>query len=63
MKILKLAIKLDNNNIITGTYNYLPPANNKFSLIGAFDSKKGQILGNWAYGSITTNGGLGEMTK
>ena len=54
--------KLD-NNILTGSYNYLPPTNTKFSIIGAFDSKKGQILGNWGFGSSATNGGLWEMTK
>ena len=54
--------KLD-NNIIYGSYNYVAPPNNKYSIIGAFDSKKGQILGNWGYGSSSTNGGLWEMTK
>ena len=55
--------KIDNNNIITGTYNYVAPSNNKYSIIGAFDSKKGQILGNWGFGSSATNGGLWEMNK
>ena len=54
--------KLD-NNIIYGSYNYVAPPNNKYSIIGAFDSKKGQILGNWGYGSSSTNGGLWEMIK
>lgn len=54
--------KLD-NNILYGSYNYVAPPNNKYSIIGAFDSKKGQILGNWGYGNSSTNGGLWEMIK
>ena len=54
--------KLD-NNIIYGSYNYVAPPNNKYSIIGTFDGKKGQILGNWGYGTSSTNGGLWEMIK
>jgi hypothetical protein len=54
--------KLD-NNIIYGSYAYTAAPNSKYSIIGAFDSKKGQILGNWGYGTSSTNGGLWEMTK
>lgn len=55
--------KLDNNKILMVSYNYLPPANTKFSVIGAFNGEDGRILGNWGYGESVTDGGSWEMTK
>lgn len=55
--------KLDNNKILMASYNYLPPANAKFSVIGAFNAGDGRILGNWGYGESVTDGGSWEMTK
>jgi len=51
------------NNILSGSYTYLAPSSNKYSIIGAFDASKGMILGNWGYGNSNTNGGLWEMNK
>lgn len=51
------------NNILMATYQYLPPANNKFSVLGAFNAAQGKILGNWGYGESVTDGGTWEMTK
>lgn len=55
--------KLDNNNILMANYNYLPPANTEFSVIGAYNAQEGRILGNWGYGESVTDGGSWEMTK
>ena len=55
--------KLD-NKILTGyTINVVAPVGNKYSMIGAYNAEQGKILGNWGYGSSTTDGGLWEMSK
>jgi len=51
------------NNILSATYTWAPPANTKFSVLGAFDAAKGEIVGDWGYGTSPTNGGLWDMTK
>jgi hypothetical protein len=51
------------NKILSASYTWLTPGATKFSVLGAFDAAKGQILGNWGYGSSVTDGGLWEMTK
>ena len=55
--------KLENNIVSGYTINVLAPVGNKYSMIGAFNASQGKILGNWGYGSSSTNGGLWEMTK
>lgn len=49
------------NNIISGSYTY--PSGLKYSILGAFDPAKKQIVGDWGYGSNATNGGLWDMDK
>lgn len=52
------------NNIVSGyTINVLAPVGNKYSMVGAYNAAQGKILGNWGYGSSSTNGGLWEMSK
>jgi len=51
------------NNIFTGKYTNVAPSTSKYSVIGAFNSSTGKILGNWGYSSSTTNGGTWEMTR
>jgi hypothetical protein len=54
--------KLD-NGIFTGTYTYLPPSTAKYSVIGAYDANKKQIVGNWGHNNNATDGGLWDMDK
>ena len=51
------------NKILMATYNYLPPSNSKYSVLGAFKAEEGRILGNWGYGTSVTDGGTWEMKK
>lgn len=51
------------NNILQAYYEYLPPSNKEFSILGAFNAAQGKILGNWGYGESVTDGGTWEMTK
>lgn len=51
------------NNVLYASYTWLPPSSTKFSVLGAFDASKGEIVGDWGYGSNATNGGLWDMTK
>lgn len=54
--------KLD-NNIFTAKYINVAPSTSKYSVIGAFNSSMGKILGNWGYESSATNGGTWEMAR
>ena len=54
---------LDNNNILTAHYNWLPPSNSSYSVIAAFYPNTSKLLGDWGYGANATNGGTFEMTK
>ena len=51
------------NDILSAYYNYLPPSNSSYSVIGAFDKNSGKLAGDWGYGNNATNGGTWEMTK
>ena len=51
------------NNILTAKYTNVAPSTSKYSVIGAFNSSTGKILGNWGYSSSATNGGTWEMTR
>ncbi len=55
--------KLENNIVSGYTINVLAPVGNKYSMLGAFNASQGKILGNWGYGSSSTNGGLWEMSR
>lgn len=50
-------------NTITAHYNWLPPNSSSYTIVAAFNSSQGKLLGNWGYGNNATNGGLFEMTK
>jgi len=49
------------NDILTATYQWT--GGSKYSVLAAFYKDKGQLLGDWGYGSNTTNGGTWQMTK
>ena len=55
--------KLENKILSGYTINVLAPVGNKYSILGAYNSSDGKILGNWGYGNSPTDGGLWEMTK
>jgi hypothetical protein len=50
------------NNIFTARY-YWPGGGNGFSVLAAFYPNDAQLLGDWGYGTSTTNGGVWEMKK
>ena len=49
------------NNILLAHYSW--PGGASYTVVGAFDSSEGRILGDWGYGSSSTDGGTWQMTK
>lgn len=56
--------EIDSNNIFSAHYKWIPPTgHSNYAVIGALYHETGKLLGNWGYGSSTTNGGTWEMQK
>lgn len=50
-------------NTFYGTYHYLPPSNNTYSVKATYDVAAKKFTGTWGYGNNDTNGGDWFMVK
>ncbi|MEI9945302.1 MAG: hypothetical protein WDN26_13940 [Chitinophagaceae bacterium] len=55
--------EIEQGNIFSATYSFLPPASGTFSVIATFDKIKGELDGTWGSGQQIYGGGYWYMSK